>query len=194
MKYRPEIPRSGWYTYGLFLDGIPFYIGKGSGRRVLNHFQNSYKGSNTWKDSIIEKYGRDVEIIIISVHTMEKDAFEMERFLIQSYGFRTDGGTLVNFTCGGEGTSGIKVREEDALKRGKSRRKFTDDEFLVYLDLYFNSRVPMSKLTEDYDLSRDQLRRALSGETKTTRPLLEKFCMDNFGKPYPPRIRNNRAA
>lgn len=181
MKYRPELPKSGWYTYGLFLDGVPFYIGKGSGKRALNHFYPSYKnhGSNRWKNYIINKHRDYIEIIVLTTHEKESDAFSTEGFLIASYGLRRDGGLLVNQTQGGEGASGTIVPEALKMKRGNSIRKFSEAEFWNALEAYFLKGISQESAASLLNITQGQFGRCARGETMTVLGVLEKFKADN---------------
>jgi NUMOD3 motif len=93
-----------FYTYmWLREDGTPYYIGKGSGKRAFR------KGRPN-KDRII-----------VQEFPTEEDAFEAERLLIAYYGRKDLGtGILINFTDGGEGSSGVTFSEETL--RNRSRR------------------------------------------------------------------------
>lgn len=181
MKYRPDLPKDGWYTYGLFLDGVPFYVGKGSGKRALNHFYPSYMkhGSNPWKNYIINKHRNDIDIIILTTHKDEKDAFSMEEFLISSYGFKKDGGFLVNQTTGGEGSSGAVVSEELKMRRGNSIRKFTDDALWKSLEAYYLEGVNQETAATLLGLHQTQFARVLAGCTKSALDVLLRFQSEN---------------
>ena len=95
-----------FYTY-LWLreDGTPYYVGKGTLRRVLEQ-----SGHRVFRP--IEK-----ERIVVQEFPTEADAFFSERFLIAYYG-RLDlkTGCLANLTNGGEGASG----QSETLRRQKS--------------------------------------------------------------------------
>ena len=175
MKYKPVLPKEGWYVYGLFIKGTPFYIGKGSGYRAMNHFSNSYKKDNPWKTNIIDKYQDDVEVIILSTHEKEQEAFDTEAFLIRSYGMRGKGGILVNLTDGGEGTSGAIVTEEMKIKRGNGIRRFSKEVFREALYSYYIMGMNQTKVAESLGVCQPQFSRAILGKTRTLIEELNKF-------------------
>lgn len=89
--------------------GIPFYVGKGKGRRAYD----TYSRSVDFKE-IYESGGCAVEIIDWFIHESQAHAFEVE--LVTKYGRRDLGGTLVNKTNGGEGISGLVRSAETRAK------------------------------------------------------------------------------
>lgn len=84
----------------------PFYIGKGGGltkRKESRAF--SIQNRNKHWTNIVNKYGFDV--IFLENNLEEIEAFELEKYWIKRIGRKDKGlGTLVNYTDGGEGTSG----------------------------------------------------------------------------------------
>lgn len=87
-------------------NGIPFYVGKGSGNRAKQK-----KARNDWWWNIVNKYGYD--IIFLGEDLTEKESFDLECYWIKRIGRRELGlGTLVNLSDGGEGNSGNKWTEE----------------------------------------------------------------------------------
>lgn len=179
MKYKPSLPKSGWYVYGLFIDGVPFYIGKGSGYRATNHFSNSYMKSNPWKASIIRKHRNNIEVIILTTHTVEYDALKSESFLIESYGLRSQGGLLVNLTMGGGGTSGVVVSSETKMKRGNSIRRFSKEAFgKALVDYYINGKS-QTDIAADLNVHQTSFSSALKGKTKTLISVLDDFKRSN---------------
>jgi len=98
--------------------GEPFYVGKGKGYRAT---RKQYRTKH-WH-SIVNKYGYDV--IFLEEDLTEEDAFKQEIYWINRIGRKDLGnGTLVNYSDGGEGTSGhIMSDEQKALtsKRFKGR-------------------------------------------------------------------------
>lgn len=97
-----------FYVYGHFRPGskIPFYVGKGSKRRIEVTYRNLY-----WQ-RIVKKYG--YEFKIIESNLTEFDAFDKEKKLIENY--KKLGGREANLSSGGEGCSGYKWTENQRKK------------------------------------------------------------------------------
>lgn len=84
-------PSNRFYVYSLSdpRDGIEFYIGKGSGKRISRHVQIVRSGrlDNPVKCCIIaEIHAQNLEVVesFIATGLCEADAFELERNLIRS--------------------------------------------------------------------------------------------------------------
>lgn len=95
--------------------GEPFYVGKGCGYR-------STRKTNRTKHwhSIVNKYGYDV--INLEVNLTEEESFEKEIYWIDRIGRKDLGnGPLINYSNGGEGTSGYKMSDE--------RKQLTSERF-----------------------------------------------------------------
>lgn len=96
-------------------DGRVFYVGKGSKRRA---YDMSTSRRSAHHINIIRKYGRDnIKVRLIPCMT-EQEAFALERVHIA-----LRKGELINRTDGGEGCSGRKVSEKQAVGLSKGRMK-----------------------------------------------------------------------
>jgi hypothetical protein len=117
-----------FYVYELRdATGVPFYVGKGSGRRIFQHEINARAGKvshvcckirHLW--SLNQKVGR----VKVFETDSEEAAFQEERRLIAYYGREK----LTNETDGGDGTSNPskEVREKIASsRRGKKATAVT---------------------------------------------------------------------
>jgi group I intron endonuclease len=96
-----------FYTYAyLREDRTPYYIGKGSGKRI---YQQNGKPCGVPKDKN--------KIIFLKQNLIEEDAFNHEKYIISVFG-RIDIGTgvLRNKSDGGQGSSGA-IRSEETKKK-----------------------------------------------------------------------------
>jgi hypothetical protein len=100
-------PVANYYVYCLYRpDGHPFYVGKGSGKRLHDHERDK---NNPHKRNIIAlatRCGQEIDKRKLVEGLQEEDAYELERFLIQEIG-REPQGPLVNLTDGGDGFRGL---------------------------------------------------------------------------------------
>jgi len=110
------------YQY-LRIDGTPYYIGKGSGRRFKS------KGKNEFRPPSHDR----IEIIVENL--CEEDAFRLEQYLISWWGRKDIGtGILRNRTDGGEGSSNFSSETREKLREAgyrhiiseKGRKKISD--------------------------------------------------------------------
>jgi group I intron endonuclease len=97
---------NNFYTYAyLRQDRTPYYIGKGSGKRIYS----KQRGVNAPKDKS--------RIIFLKKNLTEAEAFKHEVYMIAVLGRKDLGtGILRNLTNGGEGASG-HVKSEEAKKK-----------------------------------------------------------------------------
>ena len=107
-----------YYTYLLIdpRDSQPFYVGKGTGRRMYEHKRVRSRLSNyLLKEKIcsILSAGYDIIYDKVLINVDEQTAFLKEKELIQVYGrVNTNTGILCNLSDGGEGNVGSIVTEE----------------------------------------------------------------------------------
>ena len=105
-----------------------FYVGKGKGNRCYTQSRGEHH------DNICKRYG--YEVVKIKENLTEKEAFALEREIIEDYVFVFGYGInikgyddydhklphLTNFTWGGEGTSGLTHSEEHNKKISESMK------------------------------------------------------------------------
>lgn len=100
-----------FYVYFLIdpVTGQPFYVGKGSKRRMYEHYRLRNRLTNKLlKNKLCKLYQLGYKVLYQKVleNVTEQEAFEKEKQLIQKYGKLIDKtGILCNLTNGGEGNS-----------------------------------------------------------------------------------------
>lgn len=124
-KYRGGVLE--YYVYQLRADGehLPFYVGKGKGKRCSAHFSPSSLKVPSHKNRKIKKVlqgGGEVKVEFLEKNLSEAEAFEFEKFFISAYGRKASGGCLTNATDGGEGASGAKRSKEVIEKVAAAHR------------------------------------------------------------------------
>jgi len=119
--------KSGQYKYGEYeFDYEPFYVGKGKGRRYK---RTDNRRSNYFKNKVnkIKEFGLKPLVIKLKENLNENNSFILEIELIKSIGRKDlNKGPLLNFTDGGEGSSGFKHSEKYKIKMSKL---LTDNSF-----------------------------------------------------------------
>lgn len=95
-----------------------FYVGKGKGRRAFGSNQR-----NKHWTAIVAKAGFDVHFVATGL--TEEDAFKLEKETISYYGRAN----LVNYTDGGDGSSGAKKSPEfkELMRQKMLGRKFSPE-------------------------------------------------------------------
>jgi hypothetical protein len=103
-----------FYTYAyLREDKTPYYIGKGTGKRV---YSSTGRPCSTPKDKS--------RIIFLKKNLTEEEAFNHEIYMIAVFGRKDLGnGILYNKSDGGEGGSSGMIVTEEMKKRMSERRK-----------------------------------------------------------------------
>lgn len=102
---------------------LPFYIGKGSGRRSQKHLWEARNGTckNKLLQNIILKVG-EPRIEIIQEFEAPQDAYDLERKLVQQFGRRINGtGILANIDEGGRGRTNYIVSDATRAKMAAAK-------------------------------------------------------------------------
>lgn len=115
--------------------GEPFYVGKGKNNRF-----KTFNNRNKHWHNIVNKHGFD--IIFLETNLTEQEAFEKEIYWINRIGRKDLGlGPLVNFTNGGEGTSGRPMNKNTKEKlRNANLGKVTSEETKLKLSISLKGR------------------------------------------------------
>lgn len=147
-----------YYTYiWRDADGVPFYVGKGKGRRA--HDVSATRRSPEFI-AVHSRGGCKVEIIDRFIHESQAHAHEVE--MIEQYGRREHSGLLVNKTDGGEGASG-------SVQSAYARAKISETNKQVYAsDPTRSARVTVGNIRRWRDpAARTKQSEALSGRSKS---------------------------
>lgn len=126
----------------------PFYIGKGSNKRYLDHLNYPEKDKNDFKRNVINKIIKESNKIpfieFLKQELTSEEALLLEIDLISNIGRRNlNKGPLTNLTDGGEGTSGIIFTDE-------LRKRWSE---LAKKRAKFGSENHSSKKVYQYDLN-----------------------------------------
>lgn len=144
-----NLPGGAYYTYVLLRpDGVPFYVGKGRGNRVLQHEleamrQSNLKRTNPHKCNTIRRIVTRGEQILYRIDRVYSDAdqlscLEREAALIGQFRRRCDGGTLTNLASGLGNMFGLDP--ESAARHAATLSGIpVDDPERAALNLYLKS-------------------------------------------------------
>lgn len=120
---------SGFYVYTLNdpRNGLPFYVGKGMGRRCYFHVWESQKTDKTSpklnKIRKIQRLGLSVSVKKIEENVTDEMAKDLECLVIAEA--KDKGIVLTNLTDGGDGVCGLKRTPEMIAK---TRHDWTDEQ------------------------------------------------------------------
>ena len=129
-----ECSKPRFYVYFLcHPDGVPFYIGKGQGNRIVHHEKEARTGCECSKCQMIRTLwaqGDQVRYQIVLETDNEHAALAYERDLIRQYGLVN----LTNQTEGGRGLRGYRFNPEQLHKRTYTRKqRYLTADFLQLL-------------------------------------------------------------
>ena len=133
-----------FYVYILYReDGRPFYVGKGTGRRWLNHERYPVRGRSHRDNIICDMQARGVAVPKrkVAEGLSNADACALEIRLIAEIG-REPHGPLINQTRGGDGLVDPSQEIIAKIRAGNLGKKHPDD---VRKKISINTRAALAK-------------------------------------------------
>lgn len=132
-----------YYVYGIYEDEKCFYIGKGTGDRMNQHYKRFCKSGKAVNKLLmckfisLEKRGVIPSCQIIKNDLSEVEALTLEIELIEKYGRKLQGGVLCNVCDGGNNPPSMKLLREyyddDEIAIIRSKQILTRRENLLKL-------------------------------------------------------------
>ena len=114
------------FTYVYFdpESNLPFYVGKGNGRRDVSHLNGTHNKRLSRKIQEIRNRGKTPNIVRVLENVNNEDAIKMEIELIAKWGRLglDENGILMNYTLGGEGALG-RIRSKESIEKGASKQR-----------------------------------------------------------------------
>lgn len=138
-----------FYVYGYSLNGEMLYVGKGTGKRMYDHFASCRCQKTYWAAKLRKLIRNNTLPIcgIIEDNLTELEAFKLEIDLIEKYGRKDLGtGILYNGCSGGTGSSGHSMSEEGKAKISKSMKgRYPGNQFALGLQHTEESKEKIRK-------------------------------------------------
>lgn len=160
------VHKDKFYVYALFKpqEYYPFYVGKGLGNRVNDHFKPSNLTINTPKTGIIKKYGNSIRREILCYFDEEESAYSFEEYLISYYGLQSEGGCLVNYAKTRFQYSDKFVQDVSSKGYLSRKTKYTTDQILAIYDSYFRDRKSLNDIEIETGVPVNYLYYVVSGK------------------------------
>ena len=137
----------GYYVYLLKDDkGKPFYVGKGVGNRINQHFKKMMdsEASKSEKVKTIVKLGSKVKKIILRHGLLEDEAFAVENVMIDFIGIDN----LTNIVKGHSNGKGIADLEELKIKYEPEDAVFKESALLININKLYRRGMSQRDIYE----------------------------------------------
>lgn len=154
-----------FYVYALFKpqDFNPFYVGKGIGERVNDHFKPSNLKKNTPKTGVIKKYGDKIRREILVYFDCEESAYAFEEYLISLYGLLSEGGCLVNYAKTRFEYSDKFVSDFSSIGHLSRKRKHSKEDIMSILKRFYIDKQSKQQISKDLNIEENYLGYVLRG-------------------------------
>ncbi|MDD4354100.1 MAG: GIY-YIG nuclease family protein [Candidatus Nanoarchaeia archaeon] len=143
----PTTEKLGYYVYILEDDkGKPFYIGKGVGNRINQHFTKlmDTEARKSEKVKTIEKLGSKVKKIVLRHGITSEEAFILENAMIDFIGIEN----LTNIVKGHSNGKGIADLEELKIKYEPEDAVFKDSALLININKLYRRGMSQGDIYE----------------------------------------------
>ena len=160
----PPQCKDKYYVYALCRpNGLPFYVGKGKGERINDHFKPSNLKVNSPKTGKIKHYGNQVKREILCYFNDEQKAYEYEEWLISFYGLESEGGVLANYAKTRFEYSDRFSKDVSAKGHLSRKRVYPDELIKQALKLYFEDCLTSYEVSTITKIPRSYLNYCFKG-------------------------------
>lgn len=158
-----------------------FYVGKGKGRRINQHFEPNHLKRKSHKNSIIKKYGSSIKRCIIAYFDNEDDAYALEEWLISFYKIKDDGGKLTNILKSkNEISEKCRNLATTRMKGHGGNKGCSVEQTIEIYKMYFTDCLSKEEISKRTGLSYEIIRSRLIGERRNE--LYKKYVLGGLIK------------